>query len=284
MHRILVEVHDSPLGRWTRALCFLAPPLDRHVAMLWYVAGTADYARDRRLPNGQAHLLFNLASPPSLLARVPAEGERRFPTSWLSGQQSEYLETASSGRVALAGVQFRSTGAYALLRIAQHELADRVIELAELLGDGVQSLRQRLLEAAAPEACFDVLERWLLQRLERGREPHPGVVEAQRCLLRDAGAASIDRIGRHVGWSSGHLVRSFREQVGLSPKSYAGIVRFNHALGLARNARQSWTDIAAAAGYYDHSHLVRDFRRYAGEAPTTLIARATPDADSVVVA
>jgi len=82
MHRILVEVHDSPLGRWTRALCFLAPPLDRHVAMLWYVAGTADYARDRRLPNGQAHLLFNLASPPSLLSRDGTERDREFPTSW----------------------------------------------------------------------------------------------------------------------------------------------------------------------------------------------------------
>jgi len=181
-------------------------------------------------------------------------------------------------------VQFRSTGAYALVRVAQHELADRVIELADLLGDGVHALRQRLLEAAAPDACFGVLERWLLGLHERGREPHPGVVEAQRCLLRHTGAASIDRIGRHVGWSSGHLMRSFRGQVGLSPKSYAGIVRFNHALQLARNARRSWTDIAAAAGYYDHSHLVRDFRRYAGEAPTTLIDRTTPDADSVVLA
>jgi AraC-like DNA-binding protein len=284
MGRMTVIEHDSPLGRWTRALCVPAPPLAQHVEVFWHVAGRASYARDRRLPSGRAHLLFNLGTPALLFSREPDAAPRSFPTCWIAGQAESFIETGSHGDTVLLGVQFRSHGAWRLLRAAQYELADQVVELEALLGDRVLSLRQRLLDAPTPAARFALLEHWLLGLLERGAAVHAAVAAASRAIDAAHGRVDLQRLSRDLGWSRAQLGRRFREQVGLAPKTYSGIVRFNRALALARASGASWAAVADACGYYDQSHLIRDFRRFAGRAPDRLLDDARPDAGSVVIA
>jgi AraC-like DNA-binding protein len=77
---------------------------------------------------------------------------------------------------------------------------------------------------------------------------------------------------RRMGFSHEHLIRRFREQVGLTPKAYANILRFDRAFALARARTGSWSQ-----------HLVRDFKRYAGRAPASLLRDRRPDGDSIVV-
>lgn len=283
MGRTAVSHHDSPLGRWTRAFYFPDPPLADHVQLFWHVSGRANYLRDRRLPTGNAHLLFNLGAAPTLFAREPGSPPRSFPTCWLAGQSESYIETGSHGDTVLLGAQFHSHGAYRLLRLAQHELSDRVIELEALLGDRVLGLRQRLLETPSPRARFALLEQWLLRLLDAGAEVHPAVIEASRTIAGTHGRIDLPALSRDTGFSREHLIRRFREQVGLTPKAYGNIVRFNRALELARGPAPSWAEIALACGYYDQSHLVRDFKRFAGRAPVTLLRDARPDAASIVI-
>jgi len=283
MARTAISQHDSPLGRWTRAFYFPDPPLADHVQLFWHVSGRANYLRDRRLPTGNAHLLFNLGAAPTLFARQSSDASRSFPTCWLAGQNETFIETGSHGDTVLLGVQFHSHGAYRLLRLAQHELSDQVIELEALLGDQVLGLRQRLLETPLPLARFVLLEQWLLRLLDRGAQVHPAVVEASRTIARSHGQIALPALSRHTGFSREHLIRRFREQVGLTPKAFGNIVRFNRALDLARGPAQSWAQIAHACGYYDQSHLVHDFQRFAGRAPGTLLRDARPDAASIVI-
>jgi AraC-like DNA-binding protein len=283
MGRIAVVNHDSPLGRWTRALYFPDPPLATHVDVFWHVSGRANFARDRRLPTGNAHLLFNLGSPPTLFPRDARATARSFPTCWIAGQCESYIETGSHGETILLGAQFRSHGAYRLLRLAQDELRDQVIELESLLGDRIGRLHQRLLDVQTPQACFALLEHWLLALLERGNEIHAGVLAASHAISRSNGQVDLRELSRRTGFSREHLIRRFREQVGLTPKAYANIVRFNHALTCAHRREASWAEIANDCGYYDQAHLIRDFQRYAGRAPSSLLQDRRPDAASVVV-
>lgn len=284
MGRTAISQHDSPLGRWTRALYFPDAPLAEHVEIFWYVSGRANYTRDRRLPTGRTHLLFNLGTPPVLFDRDPAAPPRAFPTCWLAGQHDTYIETGSHGDTILLGAQFASHGAYRLLRIAQHELSGEVVELETLFGDRVLRLRQQLLDAPTPQACFALLERWLLGLLKRGSEVHPSVLATQHAVAAEPGRLALKSLSRDLGVSREHLIRRFREQVGLTPKAFANILRFDRALKLARRAKESWAEIAIDCGYYDQAHLVRDFQRYAGRAPTSLLRDQMPDADSIVVA
>ncbi|MEP6941025.1 MAG: AraC family transcriptional regulator [Rudaea sp.] len=283
MSRSATSQHDSPLGRWTRALYFPDAPLAAHVDMFWFVAGRADFARDRRLPTGRTHLLFNLGSPALLFERDADAAVREFPACWLAGQHDTYIETGSRGDTVLLGAQFASHGAYRLLRIAQHELCGRVIGLEALLGDQVGRLHQRLLDAATPDACFALLERWLLDLLECGKPVHADVIAAEHAARANPGALRIGALSRTLGVSEAHLIRMFRAQVGLTPKAYAGILRFDRALRQARRARASWASIAADCGYFDQAHLANAFQRYAGRTPTSLLLDRMPDADSIVV-
>lgn len=251
--------------------------------MFWFVAGRADFARDRRLPNGKTHLLFNLGTAPTLFPRDLHGSARTFPTCWISGQHESYIETGSSGETVLLGAQFHAHGAYRLLRIAQHELRDEVIELESLLGDRVLGLRQRLLEAGSPQNCFALLEQWLLGLLENGSEVHPAVLATHAAVHSNPGDMRLTALSRDIGVSKEHLIRRFREQIGLTPKAYANILRFGKALGLARRGSARWSDVAHACGYYDQAHLVHDFQRYAGRTPASLLNDRMPDADSIVV-
>jgi AraC-like DNA-binding protein len=283
MGRMAVMHHDSPLGRWTRALYFPDSPLAAHIEVFWHVSGRANFSRDRRLPTGNAHLLFNLGSPPTLFAREAGAASRSFPTCWIAGQCESYIETGSHGETVLLGAQFCSHGAWRLLRLAQDELRDQVVELESLLGDRIRRLHQRLLDTPTPQACFVLLEQWLLALLERGSEIHAGVQAACQAISLGNGRVDLRELSRRTGFSREHLIRRFREQVGLTPKAYANILRFNHALASAHRCDASWAEIALDCGYYDQAHLIRDFQRYAGRAPSSLLRDRRPDAASVVI-
>jgi len=81
-----------------------------------------------------------------------------------------------------------------------------------------------------------------------------------------------------IGWSRRHFVARFRHQVGLAPKPASRILRFHQAVQLLSNGqRPNISVVAAACGYADHSHLVRDFHDLAGCTPTALIGAQLPD-------
>jgi transcriptional regulator GlxA family with amidase domain len=92
-----------------------------------------------------------------------------------------------------------------------------------------------------------------------------------------SGAVPIGRIASEVGWSHRHLIARFRQQIGLSPKTAARLVRFDGVWRrLDQRRRPSWAQIAGEAGYADQAHLVRDFREFTGTTPTDFVARTRP--------
>ena len=114
------------------------------------------------------------------------------------------------------------------------------------------------------------------RRLDRPPAWHPrerppsAVLGTWSALVPAAAAASRSpTIARDLGWSRRHLTEQFTRAVGVSPKTYARIVRFDRARSLIA-AGGSLGDVALDAGYYDQAHLNRDFREFAGAAPTQL--------------
>ena len=97
-----------------------------------------------------------------------------------------------------------------------------------------------------------------------------------------AGAVSIAQLRDHVGWSKTRLTTKFVEQVGVSPKQYARVMRFSHALRRLHGGRASLVDVAIEAGYYDQPHLNAEFRQLSGFTPTEFLhAHRFPNSVSV---
>lgn len=282
--RITRHRHETALGSWTVATCQPHPRLAGLVATTWYGEGRVSYQRDRILPGGQAYLLINLGPLQYLVEPGPPETRVPFRDLWYSGAQQRPLDTEAPHGNALLGVAFHAAGAWGVLGVEQQALADRVLPLADVLGDGVLALRQRLLETPGIEARLQQVEDWLLARMAPRRGVHPAVQWALQRIGASRGQVSVATLARDSGYTRKHLAGLFTRQTGHSPKVLARVHRFRAALALLGGPRPvPWAELAACCGYYDQSHLVRDFRAFSGCSPADFARHARPDPDSIVV-
>ncbi|MDX3484598.1 helix-turn-helix domain-containing protein [Streptomyces sp. ID05-18] len=175
------------------------------------------------------------------------------------------------------GVQLSLTplGARAIYGMPAAELVQRLVPLDELLGALAVELVDRLRAATTWTARFTALDELLLRAVGRGaggdRAPRerPEVAEAWRRLVAARGCVQVGAIAAELGWSRRYLTERFRGEVGLSPKTFARVLRFEHAHELAvAQDPLPWADVATVSGYADQAHLVRDWREFTNRTPT----------------
>ncbi|MGW7055584.1 helix-turn-helix domain-containing protein [Streptomyces sp. NPDC054887] len=170
-------------------------------------------------------------------------------------------------------VSLTPLGARAVYGMPAAALTHQLVPLDELLGAlGVQ-LVDRVRVAATWTARFAVLDELLLQAVGRGggRVPpvRPEVAEAWRRLVAARGRVHVGAVAAELGWSRRYLTERFRGEVGLSPKTFARVLRFEYAHRLATAQDPlPWADVATVSGYADQAHLVRDWRQFTGRPPT----------------
>lgn len=282
--RVSVYRHDDALGSWSVATCRPHPALATHVATLWLGQGHVSYQRDRILPSTQSFLLINLGPRQYRVEAGPPERRVAFDDIWYCGPQHTPIDTEAPHGSVLLGVAFHAGGARAWLHADACDSADRVLPLSDLLGDGVLALRERLLETVDTELRFALVEAWLRARLDTRYRTSAWVDGALQRLAASAGQVPIGELVAEAGVSRKHFAERFAREVGLGAKSLARILRFQRAMALLPTYRRvPWAELAALCGYYDQSHLIRDFRAFSGYAPGDLVCRDMPDRNSIVV-
>jgi AraC-like DNA-binding protein len=194
---------------------------------------------------------------------------RRF-TSFAAGVHDRPALTEHPGEGHGVQAYLAPLAARRLLGIPMGELARDVVELEDLLGrQAAGELAERLYEAPGWGARLDLLERAIARRV-LAAPPLPAALEwGWRRLLESDGAVPIGALAEELGWSRRHLAATFREQLGLPPKTIARLLRFERAAERLR--RQDPVDLGRLAldcGYYDHAHLDRDFREFSGATPS----------------
>jgi AraC-like DNA-binding protein len=177
------------------------------------------------------------------------------------------------------GIQLDLTplGAYTLLGVPMGRLANIAADLGDLLGPCAGELVERLADTPGWAARFDLIDAFLLRRLEIGPTPAPEVARAWQVLTATGGRAPVAALAGEVGWSRKHLHHRFKEQVGLAPKVMARILRFERAVELISAGGRPWAEIAADCGYYDQAHLNREVRALAGCTPSELLVAQEPE-------
>jgi AraC-like DNA-binding protein len=196
------------------------------------------------------------------------------PGAFVTGLTDTHAVVEQFGQIECIDLKLTPLGAYTLLGVPMDELANEVVDLADVLGPAGATLTERLADTAGWAERFAVLDAFLLARATAGPAPAPEVGWAWRRLVESGGAERIDALAHEVGWSRRHLVTRFRQQVGLPPKTVARIIRFERLLRRVGTAgRAEWSRIAAESGYYDQAHMNRDFREFAGTTPTEYLAR-----------
>lgn len=155
--------------------------------------------------------------------------------------------------------------AHRILGLPMHELANRTVALADIAPEA-DGLVERLRDVCWPER-FDLVEGFLLRRLDAAREPTREVEWSWQVLSRTDGRAAIAEIASELGWSHRRLIARFREQVGLTPKAVGRVMRFDRAVSALKSAAAGLSEVAYECGYYDQAHMNRDFRALGGTTP-----------------
>jgi AraC-like DNA-binding protein len=206
--------------------------------------------------------------PPIRVSDPKLKGER-FAGGFVAGLGDFASVTEHDGHQCGIQIDLTPIGARALFGVPMAELAGAIVALSDLLPRPERNLAEQLAALPSWDARFDALERLLAGALDdmtpRGR------LAAWACARLDATAGALDVRGlaRELGYSEKHVVRLFRDQVGLPPKLFARLVRFDRLVQRLRGGRSaSWSELAAELGYYDQAHLVREVRHFAGVTPT----------------
>jgi AraC-like DNA-binding protein len=199
------------------------------------------------------------------------------PPQFVKGAHGSYHAPEGTCAPSYVEVWFAPLAAYTLLGLPLDKLCGETVDLVDVLGAAGRRLGEQVREAPTWRRRFTLLDEFLLDRLDRGPRPSPQVRRAWQRLVVSSGAVPVGRIATEVGWSHKHLITKFRQQIGVAPKTAAGLVRFDD-LRRRLDAQRSpdWGRLAAEAGYADQAHLVRDFRRYTGNTPTEFLARTRP--------
>jgi AraC-like DNA-binding protein len=225
--------------------------------------------RRRELPSRHISLMISFRDP---LMVVGDRGARPV-GSFVAGLQSRAAITERFGHQHGMHVQLAPLRAYALFGVPMAELTDSLVDLPAVLGNGAAELVERLAAAPTWSDRFAILQAALAWRIAGGPRPHRAVAEAWRQLRETNGSVRIEDVVKRSGHSHRHLVARFTEQVGMSPKAAARVLRFEHSVRLLERADTSLADVAAATGHYDQSHLTREVRALAGCSPTELLGK-----------
>ncbi|MFF2566528.1 helix-turn-helix domain-containing protein [Streptomyces sp. NPDC058084] len=230
---------------------------------------TAGVQQERLVvPSGRVSLLIGFGGE----MRVRGAAGRH--TSLVSGLHTRARVLGHGGDVHGVELTLAPWAAHRLLGTASlAELADTLTDPADVLGPRARLLAERLAAAADWPERFALLDetllRWTAEATAGG--PSAAVLEAWHVLERSGGTLPIREVAAATGWSLRHLETRFREQIGLTPKRLARILRLNRAIR-ELTAGTGAADTAARCGFYDQAHLSRDFTAMTGLPPGRFLA------------
>ena len=241
--------------------------------MLWYAqVAEAACRRERILPSGCVQVILNLARD-YLLDCPEGEADRPTPPSAIVGARSIYEIVDGSDMADLIGVLFEPGGFGAFASDAVDQFSNRGVPLDDVWGTAARSLRERLRELPTARARLAFMEEFLVTTFA-GRLARNGAVDfALRQFKRAPGVSTVREVAKSVGWSERRFSQVFREEVGLTPKVWCRIQRFQRAVRLLHAGTDvRWAELALNCGFYDQSHFANEFRAFSGVDVTTYSA------------
>src|SRR5215469_16201524 len=251
------------------------PPLSKFVDNFWLYEGygpeqkgeghvgsvrSQEEEGERILPTGTLELAINLRQNELRFY----DAERPENCSRLSGA----IVSGASGR------GFTPDGAFPFLGLPAGDLEDTHVDLETLWGRSAGLLRERLCEAKTSADRFQLLQGALLSRLCPGVAQHHAVSAALEMFGKNHAGPRVREAAKYLGLSQRRFIQVFKAEVGMPPKLFSRIQRFQQTRTfIQHNPSINWADLAVDRGYFDQSHLIREFLEFSGLSPTDYINR-----------
>jgi len=242
------------------------PELSRHVDA-YYVSGCRTRAQGRPLPGGMPNVFFHQGRT----SLVSHGGTRTFRDGcYLVGPTTRLVRYMTPARMDMVGVRFKPGKAFELLGLAGEAFADESVPLRESGSACLKEVESRMTDAPTAERRVQILEEMLLRRLAAipsGSDSRPALAAVER-IVSGHGKMNPGGLSEEIGISAQHLRRLFSRFVGFAPKTLARLCRFRWvAEHIDRTQKPDWQDLVFDGGFYDQSHMIKEFHAIAGIVP-----------------
>lgn len=270
--------HRSALGEWEWVVRPPAPRLRDYVlGYHGYVEHAVSFTRRIEAPSPVVPLILNFG-PAYRVSGPGGRGPLTILASFAAGLYDAYALVEASGPSSGLQVDFTPLGARRFFGVPLGEIANRSVDLADLLGPAASRLIDRLVALPGWAERFDLLDALIAARLAEAPPIPAHVAYAWRRLRETNGRIGAGALAVELGCSRKHLAAGFRDQVGLPPATIGRILRFDRTLRLLeRGGRPCWAEVALAGGYFDQAHFNREFRAFTGRTPREFLSRRLPD-------
>lgn len=245
-------------------------PLNQFIeCFVYYRDYNPDHSIDRFLPDGNLNVIIDLTDYPKYI--YDNETLKEIQTCrnvWFSGVRTKYITIPSGRDSEMFVIYFHKGKGYPFVEAPLSELTDSVVDGDLVLTNEIMNLREMLLETPLIAQKFITAENYLLKKFQHKLIVNPFIDFAVKKIIEMPNQMSIEHISNKVGYSQKHLIKLFKDKVGLTPKAFLKVIRFQKAIQEIAAAKQvSWTSIAYDSGFYDQAHFINDFKSFSGYTP-----------------
>ncbi len=261
-------------------------PLNEFIAcFIYYRDYNPVHSIDRFLPDGNVNLVIDLTDYPKYIydnhTLTEIQSCRRV---WFSGIRNKFITIPSGRDSEMLLIYFRKGKSYPFANAPVSAFTDHVVDGEQVLTPEILRMREQLQEMVDINQKFLCVEEFLLNMFRNRLQVNPFVDYAVGQILQSPHSAVIKDITNKVGFSQKHMIDMFRQHVGMTPKSFLKVMRFQKAIReIEQNRQVTWARIAYESGYYDQAHFINDFKTFSGFTPSQYLTRHSDSVNYVAV-
>ncbi len=252
------------------------PPFNKYVDCFIYFKGyNPEHSIERVVPDGNVYLIFELDD----LSRSTYDNEtlqpnHHFTKCWLSGLQKNYISISAHPDSEMFVIKFKPGGAIPFLHKALNEVSNSVVPAESVFGNSVLELREEIYNTSSPAEKYSLAEQFLIHRFDPDYVPDESVYKVIDSIQSDPEflETNMMQLIEESGFSKKHFIDLFKKTVGVTPKYFQRILRFNCILPKVQHQEEiSWPQISAECGFYDQAHFIKEFKTFTGYNPKSFL-------------
>ena len=250
------------------------PPenFQNYIESLVYFEGyTPEHSIEKIVPDGRINLIFELDGfKRHVFDNETLEPKLDFTKVWFSGVHRNLINISTHQDSSMFVVRFKPSGAYPFLPKPVFEFTDKVLPAEQIFGDEIFEIRTAILGKEDPEEKKEIAEIWLNERFDEAKTPKEAIYKSVQKIINDPHFQenNLKELIGESGYSQKQFISLFKEYVGVAPKYFQRIVRFNEILAkIQADEKLSWTEISYDCGFYDQAHFIKEFQHFCGVNP-----------------
>lgn len=240
--------------------------LSPYIKCYWFLEGVLPVVAlqpERIFPDGCMELIVHYGDAFQKLSGDKLEKQKN---AFVFGQLEAFIELVPAATTGVMGVKFYPHGLAHFTNMPVHEIKQQAVELHHIFKEDSQQLFARISEAKSFSHKAQCMDSFLLKHLRAAKRNSDLVQSMMQDIYLCKGSATVAQLVHKYLISERQLERVFSQEIGLSPKNFSRIIRFQQVFKLAGSAG-SLTSLALEAGYFDQAHFSREFKSFTGLSP-----------------